>query len=62
MVTVIVPFAITGLLVLAALAFLLLLAVDCLLYLQGKDFSYAVIARGLECYLTRDTEAKEPET
>jgi uncharacterized Tic20 family protein len=62
MVTMIVPFAIIGLLILAVLAFLLYGLWAAFSVFQGKDFRYVVIGRWLERYLVRDIEAKEAET
>jgi uncharacterized Tic20 family protein len=62
MVTMIVPFAIIGLLILAALAFLLYGLWAAVSVFQGKDFRYVVIGRWLERYLAQDTGAKEAET
>jgi len=62
MLTMIVPFAIIGLLVLAALAFLLYGLWAALSVFQGKDFQYVVIGRWLERYLAQDSEAKEAQT
>ena len=62
MMTMIVPFAIIGLLILAALAFFLYGLWAALSVFQGKDFRYIVIGRWLERYLAQDAEAKEAET
>lgn len=62
MVTMIVPFAIIGLLILAVLAFILYGLWAAFSVFQGKDFRYVVIGRWLERYLARDIEAKEAET
>jgi hypothetical protein len=61
MVTMIVPFAIIGLLILAALAFFLYGLWVAFSVFQDKDFRYMVIGRWLERYLARDGEAKETE-
>lgn len=54
-----VPFAIIGLLILAALAFFFYGLWAAISVFQGKDFRYIVIGRWLERYLTRGAEAKE---
>jgi len=61
-VTMIVPFAIFGLLFLAAIAFFLYGLWAALSVFQGKDFRYIVIGRWLERYLAHDGETKEAET
>jgi uncharacterized Tic20 family protein len=61
-VTMIVPFAIFGLMFLAILAFLLYGLWAAISVFQGKDFRYIVIGRWLERYLARDTGAKKAET
>jgi hypothetical protein len=62
MVTMIVPFAIVGLLILAVLAFLFYGLWAAISVFQGKDFRYIVIGRWLERYLAQDARAKEAET
>jgi hypothetical protein len=62
MVTMIVPFAIIGLLILAIMAFFLYGLWAAFSVFQGKDFRYMVVGRWLERYLARDTEAREAET
>lgn len=62
MVTMFLPFAIFGLLMLAALAFFLYGLWAAISVFQGKDFRYVVIGRWLERYLAQDAEAKEAET
>ncbi len=62
MVTMLVPFAIIGLLILAALAFLLNGLWAAFYVLQGKDFRYVVIGQWLERYLARNAETRETET
>jgi uncharacterized Tic20 family protein len=61
-VTMTVPFAIFGLLFLAAIAFFLYGLWAAISVFQGKDFRYIVIGRWLERYLAKDAEAKEIET
>jgi uncharacterized Tic20 family protein len=60
--TMVLPFAIFGLIFLAAIAFLLYGLWAALSVFQGNDFRYVVIGRWLERYLARDTKAKEAET
>lgn len=62
MVTMIVPFAIFGLMFLAALAFFLYGLWAAISVFQGKDFRYIVIGRWLERYLAQDAGAKEAGT
>ena len=62
MVFTLVPFAIFGLLFLAAIAFILYGLWAAISVFQGKDFRYIVIGRWLERYLARDTQSKEAET
>ena len=61
LVTMILPFAIFGLLFLAGIAFFLYGLWAAISVFQGKDFRYIVIGRWLERYLARGTEAKETE-
>lgn len=62
MVTMFLPLAIIGLLILAILAFILYGLWAAISVFQGKDFRYVVIGRWLERYLAQGAEAKEAKT